>query len=273
MKHLLISITTLFLMVGCTFSPLPFEDDATSQTVNTTLVCAKQIDVYQLSINGIKLPKASFDLYLKKLKKYTTDNVIVHETVNLSLDEKDVNYFVQKYGHEGGYKTTSTNLLSSEDSLKFTKFVNETEKKDSAIVMIYTPELLCSRDNHQLRGIAFTHSDRVNIVAFNGPTINHAPVISDTQAWKIVLTHEVGHRLGVPAKIDHNKAGHCTSRECVMYARPDTKAVLSVLFHGMPYDFCDKCKAELREAKKSCESGAYIHYETVNIDTDNIKQK
>ena len=269
MKKLLASLFMIFTMLGCTFSPLPFEDDATSQTVNTTLVCAKQIDVYQLSINGIKPPKAAFDLYLKKLKKYTTNNVVVHESINFTVEEKRINNFIQHYGNG------DRNIygLSYDDKEKFVNFRKKTEESDSAIVMIYTPELLCSRDNHQLRGYAFSHSDRVNIVAYNGPTINKAPVISDTQAWKIVLTHEVGHRLGVPAKKTHNKAGHCTSRECIMYARPDTKAVLSVLFHGMPYDFCDKCKAELREAKKSCESGSYIHYETVNIDTDNIKQK
>ena len=28
---------------------------------------------------------------------------------------------------------------------------------------------------------------------------------------------------------------------------------MQLLFHGMPYDFCDKCKAELEEGKKSCD--------------------
>ena len=37
-----------------------------------------------------------------------------------------------------------------------------------------------------------------------------------------------------------------------MYARPDWQAVVSVLSHGMPYDFCYKCKAELVEAKLQC---------------------
>jgi len=250
MKQLLVSLVMTFTMLGCTLSPLPFENDALSQRVNKTLVCSKKIDVYPISINGVQPPHASFDLYIKKLKKYTTDNVLVHKTMNLTIEEDKVNNFVQSYGNGGMHLYE----LAEKDRDKFAQFRKESMAKDSAIVMIYTPELLCQyNNNNHLRGYAFDHSDRINVVAYNGTTINDAPVISDTQAWKIVLTHEVGHRLGVPAKKTHNKKGHCTSRECIMYAKPDWKAVVSVLFHGMPYDFCDKCKAELAEAKKSCK--------------------
>ena len=266
MKQLLARLFMIFTIAGCTLSPLPFRNDAMSQPTNNYLLCAKQIDVYPLSINGVHPPQASFDLYIKKLKKYTTDNVMVHETVNLSLAKKDVNGFIQKYGNGAGNRTTTTNLLSTADATKFVNFVKETESKESAIVMIYTPELLCKYNNKRhLRGYAFPHSDKTNIVAYNATTINNAPVISDTQAWKIVLTHEVGHRLGVPANIDHNKAGHCTSRECIMYAKPDWQAVVSVLFHGMPYDFCDKCKAELEAGKKSCDSMYGMHPDPIPI--------
>jgi predicted Zn-dependent protease len=254
MKKLLATLFILFAMMGCTLPPLAFEDDATSQSVNHTLLCAEEIDVYPISINGVKAPQASFDLYIEKLKKYTTPNVVVHNTLELTIEDKSrVNEFIQKYGNGGGDRTTPIYLLSSADTVKFIDFVKESESKKSAIVMIYTPELLCKFNNERhLRGYAFDHSDQTNIVAYNATTINNAPVISDTQAWKIVLTHEVGHRLGVPANRDHNKAGHCTSRECIMYAKPDWQAVVSVLFHGMPYDFCDKCKAELEDGKKNC---------------------
>ena len=254
MKKLLASLFTVFTMVGCTLSPLPMENNAMSQSVNTYLVCAKKIDVYPVSINGVKPPQASFDLYVKKLKKYTTDNVVVHDTLDLTIKDKSrINEFIQKYGNGGGDRTTPMYLLSGADTMKFIELVKESESKESAIVMIYTPELLCKyNDERHLRGYAFDHSDTTNIVAYNGTTINNAPVISDTQAWKIVLTHEVGHRLGVPANRSHNKRGHCTSRECIMYASPDWQAVVSVLFNGMPYDFCDKCKAELEDAKANC---------------------
>jgi hypothetical protein len=256
MKRLLASLFMIFSMVGCTLPPLAFEDDATSQSVNQMLICSKKIDVYPLSINGVNPPKESFDLYIKKLKKYTTDNVVVHKTMNIAVKEDKVNDFVQGYG--GGGMHLYDLVDEEKDGQRFSDFRKKTMESDSAIVMIYTPELLCGNKRH-LRGYAFPYSDRTNIVAYNATTINDAPVISDTQAWKIVLTHEVGHRLGVPANKDHNKAGHCTSRECIMYARPDWQAVVSVLFHGMPYDFCDKCKAELEEGKKSCDTMYGMH--------------
>jgi len=250
MKKLLATLFMLFTMMGCTLPPLALENDAMSQSVNSNLICAKAIDIYPISINGVQPPKEAFELYLKKLKKYTTDNIIVHETMKLEIEKDKINDFIQGYG-DGGMHLYD---LVQKDKEKFANFRRESMQKESAIVMIYTPELLCqyNKDRH-LRGYAFDHSDITNVVAYNGTTINDAPVISDTQVWKIVLTHEVGHRLAVPANKDHNKAGHCTSRECVMYARPDWQAVVSVLFNGMPYDFCDKCKAELEEAKRGCK--------------------
>jgi hypothetical protein len=38
-----------------------------------------------------------------------------------------------------------------------------------------------------------------------------------------------------------------------MYAQPDFEAILSVaLLNGMPYDFCELCQGELKNAKKMC---------------------
>jgi len=251
MKQLLINSLILFILWGCTLSPLPFDNDARSQNVNKTLICAKEIDVYPLSINGMNPPQEAFDFYIKKLKKYTTDNIVVHKTINFQIEERNVNNFIQSYGN--GYRNIYG--LNDDNEEKFFAFKKETESKDSSIVMIYTPKLIAKWDKkRKLRGYAFAHSDKTNIVAYNAININNSPVITDTQAWKIVLTHEVGHRFHVPAKSEHNKMGHCTSRECVMYARPDWQAVVSVIFNGMPYDFCDKCKAELVEAKKQCSS-------------------
>lgn len=248
MKQLLVSLLTLFTLGGCTLSPLPFENDASSQMVNKTLVCAKQVDIFPVSINGINPPKASFDYSIKKLRRYMMGKIVVHETVNLSIKKDKINDFIHDYGTGQDIERLADKEMSTYIHLK-----NNTEKKESSIVMIYTPALSWDHGSKNcLRGIAFRHSNKTNIVAYNGKNINNAPVISDVQAWKIVLTHEVGHRLGVPAKKTHNKNGHCTSRECIMYAKPDWQAVVSVIFQGMPYDFCDKCKAELKEAKTSC---------------------
>ena len=250
MKHLFPSLLILLTFWGCTLSPLAFNNDARSQKVNSTLVCAKKIDLYPLSINGAKPPKDAFDYYVKKLKKYTTDNIVIYETMKMTLEEGTINDFIQRYGDRRMYHDGSAKNYGKE----FVKFTKETEASKNAIVMIYTPELFWyANKKRNLRGMAFSQSNHPHVVAYNSININNSPVISHTQAWKIVLTHEVGHRLRVPAKSDHNKMGHCTSRECIMYARPDWQAVVSVIFNGMPYDFCDKCKAELVEAKHQCK--------------------
>ena len=249
MKKLLASLFTVFTLMGCTLPPLPFENDATSQNVNKQLICAEKIELFPLSINGANPPQEAFDYYVEKIKKYTTHNLVIHETLNMTLEHDEINDFIQTYG-DGNLELWGSSGKYGE---AFVNFKEKAKASKSAIVMIYTP-VLFNRYNDQsnLRGYAFNFSSHPHIVAYNETTINDAPVISDTQAWKIVLTHEVGHRFGVPAKKTHNKLGHCTSRECIMYAQPDWQAVVSVLFHGMPYDFCDKCKAELEESKHKC---------------------
>ena len=251
MKHLLLALFVLLNITACTFAPKAIEKgNAWSQSVNKDLICAKQIDILPISINGQKPPKEAFDYSMKKVKKYTTNNLVVHKMVQLSIKESDVNNFIQAYGSSRrGFNyleaTGKTNLLNA---------LKAFPKKGTGIVMIYTPELKCSRNpKRNLRGLAFGHNPDYNVVVYNKINIDNAPVIPDTQAWKIVLTHEIGHRFKVPADKSHNDQNHCTHRECIMYARPDWRAVLSVLGHGMPYDFCDACTAELKEAKNSCK--------------------
>ncbi|MFK5975478.1 MAG: hypothetical protein QM493_03115 [Sulfurovum sp.] len=82
MKRILIVLLLIFNFVSCTMSPKPLDGKARSQQVNQALICAKQIDIQQISINGIKPTKDAFAFSMKKLKKYTTNNVIIHKTIN-----------------------------------------------------------------------------------------------------------------------------------------------------------------------------------------------
>jgi hypothetical protein len=248
MKHLLINFLLILALVGCTLPPKSFDHDAESQRVNKELVCAKEIYLQPISINGAKAPQASFDFFVKKLKKYTTKNIVVRKILNLTIEKDIINDFIHYFeiSHSLGF-------LSEKDREAFIKMENSFSMDGNSILMFYSPVLFWTLDaKDEKRGLAFTNNKLYNMVVFNESSINKSPVISDIQAWKIVLTHEIGHHLGVPAKKTHNKAVHCTSRECVMYAQPDWQSVVSVLFNGMPYDFCALCQAELKEAKKLC---------------------
>jgi len=251
MKHLILGFFVLLNLTGCTFAPKEIENRNTSnRPVNKNLICAKQIDILPISINGQKPPKEAFNFSMKKVKKYTTDNIVIHKTINLTIKESNVDKFIQAYGSS----RRGFNYLEATDKVKLIKALKTFPTNKTGIVMIYTPKLKCSwNPKRNLRGLAFGYSPDYNVVVYNKINIDNAPVISDTQAWKIVLTHEIGHRFQVPADKSHNDKLHCTHRECIMYPSPDWRAVLSVLRYGMPYDFCDACKAELKKAKNSCQ--------------------
>ena len=251
MKHLLLALFVLLNLIACTFTPKTIEKgNARNQSVNKDLICAKQIDILPISINGQEPPKEAFDYSMKKVKKYTTNNLVIHKMVHLTIEKSKVNKFIQAYGSS----RRGFNYLEANQRAKLKEALKTFPKDKTGIVMIYTPILKCSvNPTRNLRGLAFGHNPDYNVVVYNKINIDNAPVISDIQAWKIVLTHEIGHRFQVPADKSHNDQSHCTHRECIMYARPDWRAVLSVLGHGMPYDFCDACTAELKEAKNSCK--------------------
>jgi len=256
MKKISLIIFILLSLTSCTFTPKPMEGEENKQNVNKELVCVQRLEILPISINGVLPPKESFDYSMNIIKKYTTDNIVVHPTFNVTIPEGSVESFLYQLGNRN-----SVAFLAPEARQKLEAQLSKLPRAKNAIVMVYTPKLTCSQNkNRQLRGLAYQNDRRFNVVAYNATTINKAPVISDVQAWKIVLTHEIGHRLGVPASVTHNKAGHCNNRECVMYARPDWQAVLSVLIHGMPYDFCDDCKLELKYAKESCGTSYPLPY-------------
>ncbi|CAA6807474.1 MAG: Unknown protein, partial [uncultured Sulfurovum sp.] len=179
------------------------------------------------------------------------NNIIVHETMKVAMEEEKINDFVKNYG-DG---TLHIYDLSEKNRDKFLQFIKQTKATKNSIVMIYTPKLFYNtEEKRRVNGQFFSHSHHPHIMAFNPLNINDSAVISDIQAWKIVFMQILGYTLGVPANSDHNKAGNCTRRECVMYPKPDWRAIMSVLLlNGMPYDFCHKCKAELKEAKKRCD--------------------
>jgi hypothetical protein len=252
MKNVIIYVVLAMLLSGCKLDPKPIGNDGVYQSVSFDLVCANEINILPISINGVNAPKEPFDFSIKKLKKYTTNNIIVHKDVELTLSNSDINHFIHDFG-----VSNDLNLLEEPQRELLREKLNSLPQNSTTIVMIYTSILYHDRESKgkSLRGIAFGKrvDQPLNVVAYNKVNIDGAPVITKNQAWKIVLTHEFGHRLGVPANESHNKAKHCTSRECIMYSTPDWQSVVSVLLlNGMPYDFCDLCEAELKEMKQNC---------------------
>jgi len=250
----LVVLIICILIGSCTLPPKSLGNKSQWKTVNSDLVCAKQIDVVPISVNGAKPPDAAFRLSMQRLRKYTTDNVIVHQPVELTVPEEKVNDFIY---HFSDFANGEGYLSAEQAQLVKQKFKGVLRKK-TTIIMLYAPVVLKSADSSSgsLNGIVLTsrYADQpMSVLAYNKTAINNSPVISDTQAWKIVLIHLIGLNLGIPASPSHNRNGHCTRRECNLYPSPDYSSVFSVLLlNGMPYDYCELCQADLAKAKKSC---------------------
>ncbi|MCE9580930.1 MAG: hypothetical protein K8T20_00280 [Planctomycetes bacterium] len=71
------------------------------------------------------------------------------------------------------------------------------------------------------------------------------------------LVHEFGHALGLVAGPDHrfeDGGGHCTDTKCVM-TKPKLQTILdnaagAIATGEIPWDYCDRCRADLERARK-----------------------
>jgi len=62
MRNKIAFLLIIFVMASCTLPPKPLGGEAESQSVNLSLVCAKQIDIQPVSINGAS-PLRHLSLY------------------------------------------------------------------------------------------------------------------------------------------------------------------------------------------------------------------
>lgn len=79
------------------------------------------------------------------------------------------------------------------------------------------------------------------------------PLVTEAKLWQWLIVHELGHALDVP--VDHRRAAHrrgkhCVRPDCVMYSPADWRAVMQIVLHGRPLDFCGGCAAELVQARE-----------------------
>lgn len=92
------AVFIVIFVTGCKLSPKPLDGQARSQMVSQELVCAKEIHIQPVSINGADSPQNAFDFFIKKLKKYTTNNITIHKTISITLESSKINDFIHDYG-------------------------------------------------------------------------------------------------------------------------------------------------------------------------------
>ena len=79
-------------------------------------------------------------------------------------------------------------------------------------------------------------------------------LISAEKIERQVLIHEFGHVMGLVTNPVHRvvDSDHCCNPTCIMYPGVDARSIISNLIPGLlgklPGEFCDECKADLRQA-------------------------
>jgi len=239
----ILTILGLILLHGCSLKPREPGTNSKTTLVNRDLVCSNRVNIQPVSMNGAKAPKKAWDKSLARFKKYVRGNVIVFDPIKLDAPI-DTDQFV--YNYHRGRRTQ----LPISTARRFSEQLRNFPKGRNSILMFFVPDF-------KSLGRYYGYNGKYHIIAYSENNINVVPNSANNQAWQIVLLHELGHALGLPAARSHKLRGHCTHRQCVMYPKPDLFAVISVLFSGMPYDFCPVGKAELETAKAQCSKIEY----------------
>ncbi|HET6429056.1 MAG TPA: hypothetical protein VFJ30_11625 [Phycisphaerae bacterium] len=104
------------------------------------------------------------------------------------------------------------------------------------------------------RGLMLGLADGGHVVIINAEATKHPPPLVSREGWcRLVVMHELCHALRVPS--DRSRAWsarHCTRPDCVLYPRPDLRAVLTAIVRlGPPMDLCGACRREVHAARQA----------------------
>ncbi|HUX17488.1 MAG TPA: hypothetical protein VMW52_13510, partial [Phycisphaerae bacterium] len=106
------------------------------------------------------------------------------------------------------------------------------------------------------RGTCSQEEDGSHWVVIQGKRIDaRFKILSAELRWQLVITHELCHAFHVPGNRNHAwSARHCTNPACVLYPRPDARAIgVALLRMGPPMDLCADCRREIREAQQDAD--------------------
>lgn len=102
------------------------------------------------------------------------------------------------------------------------------------------------------RGVAYPQSGFA-VIARDASRKDAFLTVRGDEIERFVSQHEVGHLLGLVADGPHGSHGHCADPGCILYARPDWRAVLANgwrLFTGtLPGELDASCRRELSERR------------------------
>jgi hypothetical protein len=179
-----------------------------------------------ITVNNLEIPEKSVDASLKTILKHVRGPItrVKGENVNIEVPDdgfitwEQMSGILAKRRHNGRSVITAVTLPKMRYANRgFCQYMND----GSHLVVLYAEPIESDAN-------IFVPVDKV---------------------YELVFTHEIGHALGVPYRKSHKWSGnHCTNPHCIMYPRPDFRAILTAVFHLGAYDdFCEECAGELAE--------------------------
>jgi len=228
---------------GCVFGPACADPSALTLPVYEPLVNGKIAVVELISVNGQTVPEKSLEKAIKGFNKYVSGEVQVidGEPVHLDLGDDGA---LTKQQFESVLATAKHRGLSA---------ITFVVAKDFDF---FHNRGAYSREESSDEGVRQSIMLNAEVIDRSAAKI---PFVSRETFWQIVILHELGHALGVPADRSHKWAGsHCTNPHCVLYPKVDERSTVSAILRlGPPLDLCEKCREEIRRAQKAAEGKFY----------------
>lgn len=218
-------IAIILLLVLCVGGcAAPADSTAPLRPVNQAMLTAPVVTLHLISINGAEPPPEALDFAVEWMGQYVAGEVMVTEWAHLS------------------YPTDDDGRIDW-----FTVRSDDVPPSPSDVALAFGPDVAGVN-----RGVFTLFEDGWQQIIFNVAGIEGTAniLLSERRVWEIVLVHELGHVLGVPADSSHIwREGHCTDPTCVIYPTIDWRSVIAGIAHGgPPDDLCEKCRTELARA-------------------------
>ena len=128
-----------------------------------------------------------------------------------------------------------------------------------SIYLLFIPHLASDGSGQGERGEAFVE-ESFAVVATDQVRGQGVLAIDGNEVERFVTQHELGHLLGLVSSGSHEREGHCTNPACIMYPRPDLRALLANwwrAFSGkLPTELDADCERDLEQLRAQAEARA-----------------
>ncbi len=128
-----------------------------------------------------------------------------------------------------------------------------------SIYLLFIPRRAPTGSAQGERGQAFV-TESFAVVATDPVREQGFLAIDGSEVERFVAQHELGHLLGLVSNESHEQDGHCTNSTCIMYPKPDLRAVLANwwrAFSGrLPTELDADCERDLERLRESAQPRA-----------------